>query len=132
MVAIRQIKNKETNGWERSEEERRPASLMEEASDGLRSEIPLLEMEETNFFGGECNDVNVVSITPPPLLHPYVFLSQSSTFAMVIFMLMHMKAPECEALFSVFNGLDGIRVPSGSSSLVDRIDRWGFSSLTGY
>ena len=80
MVAIRQIQNKETNGWEQSEEERRPASLMEEASDGPRCEIPLLEMEETNFFRGEWNDVNVVSITPPPLLYPYVFPFSISNF----------------------------------------------------
>ena len=50
---------------------------------------------------------------------------------------MHEKgqsAPRDSALFSIFNGLDGIRVrePNELGSMVDRIDRWGFSSLTGY
>jgi hypothetical protein len=44
------------------------------------------------------------------------------------------SAPEGDASYSVFNGLDGIRVRDRgtSGSLVDRIDTWGFSSLTGY
>jgi hypothetical protein len=31
----------------------------------------------------------------------------------------------------VFTGLDGIRI-FGMDTVMDRIDRWGFSSLTGY
>jgi hypothetical protein len=42
------------------------------------------------------------------------------------------SAPGGGVLYSIFNGLDGIRVRNANGSLVDRIDRWGFSSLTGY
>jgi hypothetical protein len=40
-------------------------------------------------------------------------------------------APGGGILGSIFNGVDGIRV-RGQDSIVERIDRWGFSSLTGY
>ncbi|KAL2070269.1 hypothetical protein VTL71DRAFT_13295 [Oculimacula yallundae] len=42
------------------------------------------------------------------------------------------SAPGGGILNSLFNTVEGINVRNASGSLVDRIDRWGFSSLTGY
>ncbi|CZS96320.1 uncharacterized protein RAG0_05697 [Rhynchosporium agropyri] len=42
------------------------------------------------------------------------------------------SAPGGGILNSLFNTVEGITVRDASGSVVDRIDRWGFSSLTGY
>jgi hypothetical protein len=64
MIKIRQVRNNENNHWVQSEEERRYAQGTEEVDQDLGSERAQVEMEETNFFGGEWNDINVVSISP--------------------------------------------------------------------
>ena len=89
-----------------------------------------VQMEETAFFGREWNDMNLVSLSD------FIFVLNVQIL-LLRFKLMHEKgqsAPRDHALFSIFNGLDGIRAhePSASGGMVDRIDRWGFSSLTGY
>ncbi|CZR64563.1 uncharacterized protein PAC_14461 [Phialocephala subalpina] len=112
VVKIRQAQNKESTGFGYREQESRTENEMEEEeaeeearARPARNESLQHQMGETSFFSGEWNDMSIDQSAPGGGLLYSLFL---------------------------FNGVEGIHNRSGSGSLVDRIDRWGFSSLTGY
>lgn len=104
VVKIRQAQSMESDGWGQIRKETHADGIEDEArQESSTREIPQVQMGETSFFSEEWNDMS---------------FDQS--------------APGGGVLYSLFNGVDGIHVRSASGSLVDKIDRWGFSSLTGY